>query len=241
MLFLVLDCETTGTDHATDGVVEVGAVLSDERTTLAYDSMLNNPGVPIRPEASAVHHLVDEDVCHAEDLDSTMEDVVSVVMQGQKSYQVDAYVAHNAPFDRGFLGRHLSAVPWLDTLRMARRYLPDLAAHGNQYLRYALKLPVERSEDPTMAPHRALGDALVTAALLRHLLAGPAKEDFERLGVAGFVAHVEAPMLVQVVNFGKHRGKKWSDVPRDYLAWFLRNGEGADLDVLHTVRHWLTQ
>jgi exodeoxyribonuclease X len=129
----------------------------------------------------------------------------------------------------------LTDKPWLDTYRMALRYLPDAPGHGNQVLRYFLRLPVSRD----VPAHRALGDCITTAALLRHLLAGPAREDFERLGVAGFAAHIDSPLVLQACNFGKHAGKAWAEVPRDYLAWILRTG-GFDPDVTFTAKHWLT-
>lgn len=240
-LFLVLDCETTGTDPVTDGVVEVAAVLTSGDETLAFDSMPVNPGRPIRPEASAVHHMVDADVAFAPPLDRAVEEVIASVMLGQDRYEVDAYVAHNAPFDRGFLGGHLSAAPWLDTYRAAKRYLPDLPGHSNQYLRYALRLPVPHvSDDPLLAPHRALGDAIVTAALLRYLLAGPAREDYQRLGVRGLAEHVDSPLLLTTCNFGKHAGKPWAEVPRDYLAWMLRQQPGFDPDTTFTAEHYLS-
>jgi exodeoxyribonuclease X len=241
-LFLVLDCETTGTDHAVDRVVELGAVLTSETETLAYASTLVNPGIPIRPDASAVHHLVDENVANAPALERAVEDVVAVVMQGQDRFEVDAYVAHNAPFDRGFLGEHFSAAPWIDTYRAAKRYLPDLPGHSNQFLRYGLGLPVKHQSeilDPAMSPHRALGDAIVTAALLRFLLAGPAGEDYRRLGMRDFAAHVDSPLLLTTVGFGKHQGKPWAEVPADYLAWMLRQNPGFDYDTEFTARYYM--
>jgi DNA polymerase III epsilon subunit-like protein len=77
----------------------------------------------------------------------------------------DAYVAHNCSFERSFLGPHLGDTMWVCTYKCALRVWPDLAAHGNQALRYHFghvnPLGVDRAR---LVPHRALSDAIVTAA-----------------------------------------------------------------------------
>lgn len=228
--FLVLDTETTGMDPAKDQVIELGYVGTDLERDLFRDSHLVCPTVPIKPEASAVHHLVDEDLKGA----MSLQDAIYQMREETTGCEPPvAYVAHRAPFDRGFLPM-LTDKPWLDTLRMAKRYLPDVPSHSNQALRYRLKLDVPRD----IGAHRAEGDCLATAALLRHLLAGPAKADFERLGVAGFAAYVDSPLVLQICNFGKHAGKPWAEVPRSYLSWLLEQ-PGFDPDVRHTARWYL--
>ncbi len=229
-IFLILDTETTGIDHEKDRVIEIGFAATNLQNLLGDGSQLVNPGVPISAEASACHHMVDEDV---EDC-LPLEEVLAAMSEDWALWgEACAYVAHNAPFDRGFLPK-LTDKPWLDTYRMSKRYLPELPHHANQFLRYHLRLDVPRD----IPAHRALGDCIVTAALLRYLLTGPAAGDFERLGVAEFVKFVDGPLLLSTVNFGKHAGKKWAEVPRDYLAWMLRTG-GFDPDTTHTAEHYL--
>ena len=68
----VLDCETTGTDFENDKVVEVGGVLLDgNEVVMTYESLVN-PGIPIPPRASAVHHLTDKHVHIAPGLDAAL-------------------------------------------------------------------------------------------------------------------------------------------------------------------------
>lgn len=230
LVFLVLDTETTGQeDH--DQPVEIAYCATDLDRELGYCSTLVKPTIPITPGASACHHLLDEDLVDAPALDVA---IGMLAAYDPKSWiGASGYAAHNAPFDRPKLPT-LDPLPWLDTLRMSRRYLPDQPSHANQVLRYALKLDVPRD----LPAHRALGDCRVTAALLRYLLTGPARDDFERLGVAEFARHIDSPMVLHLCNFGKHAGKKWADVPADYLAWILRQPD-FDPDVAHTARHHL--
>jgi exodeoxyribonuclease X len=225
MQFLVIDVETTGLDPETNGVVELGWALTDLEKTLDSGACLVNPGIPITPEASACNHIIDEDVAGACNLEHAVA--------GLPLKDAAALVAQNAPFDASFLP--MLHGPWLDTKRIARRYMPELPAFSNQYLRYALKLDVPRN---TVA-HRAEGDCIVTAALLRYLLNGKAKADFERQPMADFIDQQTHPVLLHSVGFGKHKGILWSQVPRGYLDWLSKNPQGNDIDLLYTVQYYL--
>jgi exodeoxyribonuclease X len=72
-----------------------------------------------------------------------------------------------------------------------------------------------------------LPDAYVTAYLLREMLSRASIEDL--------VSWSQQPALLTTVAFGKHRGKKYKDVPDDYLEWMISKGD-FDEDVMHTVR-----
>lgn len=227
VVFAVLDVETTGLDPNVDRVVEIACVFTAPHMLGSTFCRLVNPGRPISPEASAVHHLVDADVADAQRLDLVVDPIERDIRMRQA-----VPVAHRAEFDSAFLPTIPG--PWLDTLRMARRYLPDSPQYGNQYLRYALKLEVSRE----VPAHRALGDALVTAALLRHLLNGPARADYKRLALPDFLTLQARPILLRTVGFGKYKGKPWADVPQSYLRWLLDNPQGDDRDQLYTVRKY---
>lgn len=229
-IFIVLDTETTGTDPATDQVIELGFVATTQSATLGSGSALVRPSVPISPGASACHHLIDSDVESAAPLAVITDALLNPWCHVPEFI---AYVAHNAPFDRGFLP-DLTDHPWLDTYRMAKRYLPELTCHTNSFLRYALKLDVPRD----IPAHRALGDCIVTAALLRYMLDGPARADFERMGTKEFQLFIDGPLLLTTCNLGMHAGKKWAEVPRGYLQWMDRTG-GFDPDTTFTAKHYL--
>jgi exodeoxyribonuclease X len=239
--FAVVDAETTGLDPEKDGVCEVAFCLTTAAEVNDYMSHIVNPGVPISPEASAIHHLVDEDVQGAPPLDEAVRVIRESCGDRECWGSIAAYVAHNAPFDKAFLPM-LRDRPWLDTLRMAKRYYPDFPSHSNQALRYRLKLPIDEElmQGEGMSAHRAAGDCVVTAALLRHMLNGPARVDYVHLGAAGFAEFIDGPMLLSVVNFGKHAGKKWSEVPKDYLQWILRQPD-FDKDSVFTAKYYINR
>jgi len=82
----------------------------------------------------------------------------------------------------------------------------------------------------------------VTTALLGHLL-----EEAERLRpdlhtVEELVAWTNQPNLLPVCRFGnKHRDKPWSEVPKDYLQWMLREVKDMDPDLRFTIEHWVVK
>jgi DNA polymerase III subunit epsilon len=84
-------------------------------------------------------------------------------------------VAHHAPTEAGILRRYatasptLVAAPILDTLRLARHTHPSLPSHQLDTLLTTLRIPIPAGR------HRALPDAIVTAAVFRALLADGAR------------------------------------------------------------------
>ena len=228
-VFLVVDTETTGLDPSVDRICELAGL----RTSLAapegraFESLVN-PERSIPPEASAIHHLTDLDVAQAPAL--------GVVLPLLTWEPFDCWVAHNAAFDFGFLPHQDK--PVLCTLRLARKLLPDLPRHANQYLRYAIPLQVPAAKG--LPAHRALADVFVTAALLHHLLAEARRQQPQLATVEDLIAFSTEPVLLKTCRFGnKHRDQPWSVVPKDYLRWMLREVQNLDPDTRHTVEHWL--
>ena len=111
---IVLDTETTGTDTEGDQVIELGLVAFDfvpatgeiVRVTGVYDS-LEDPGVPIPPEVTAIHGITDDMVAGKRIDDAA----VTRFLAGAQWV-----VAHNAAFDRPFIERRLEvfeSLPWV--------------------------------------------------------------------------------------------------------------------------------
>lgn len=225
MLLRAIDFETTGLPPDA-AVVEVGFQDLEVvfRDGIAIDWLFNgsgrtfvNPYRPIPPEASAFHHIVDGDVIGA----SNFEGPFLALTKG-----ADIFVAHNAAFERAFFAG--GDTPWICTLKAARRVWPDAPGHSNQVLRYWLNLPLMRERaEPA---HRAEPDAYVTAYLLLELL--------RKASIDDMIKWTGEPSLLPRVNFGKHRGKAWSEVPRDYLEWIIFKSE-MDEDVKFTAKHHL--
>ena len=236
--YLVVDTETTGIDPATNQIVEFAAVVTSAREEIDHASTLVNPGRPIPPEASAIHHIIDEDVAEAPGIGEAIGPIMLDFTAQHGPFA--AYAAHNAPFDAAFLPAFIDA-PWLDTLRLAKRLHPEYEQHGNEYLRYreGISYPGIREENA----HRALHDARVTAALLRRYLQeiASSRADFPQ-DVDGLIRFIAQPMvLAGPVQFGKHKGRTWpqvTQVDRGYLAWIVKQPD-MDIDTRATAQHYL--
>jgi exodeoxyribonuclease X len=234
-VLLTIDLETTGLDHKTDSVVEIAAVQvikndRDQWTIGQGSSSLVAPGRRVPPEARAVHHLSDEQLRSAPQLPMAVADVMMAV--DKRGERIECVVAHNAAFDRGFLGAFFpSSMIWLDTMRCAQHIWPDAPSYGNMALFYWLNLE-RNSPLPDLPPHRALYDATVTANLLLALFDNHSLEDLIELQTK--------PVLQRICRFGKHRNVAWSEVPRDYLRWVLgQDNPPFEDDVRHTASYWL--
>lgn len=222
MKIRVIDFETTGLpEDQVKGICEVGWTdLSDNFQITGHGSYLVNPGHPIPPVTRAVHHISDADVAGAVTPDVACAGLMNGMEPG------DMFAAHNAKFERAFFGggQH----EWICTLQCAKHIFPDAPGHSNQVLRYWLNVDGD-GLDPVaaMPPHRAGPDTLVTAFILRRLIFASS--------VAKLVELTSAPVVLQTITFGKHRGMRWADLPRDYLQWIAFKSE-LGVDEKHTAR-----
>lgn len=234
--FGVVDVETTGLDPLTDRICEIALVrCSVGQGIFDRGGRLCDPEIPIPASASAIHHIVDDDV-------KPFGPLVPESFFSHDRGKSDFYVAHNAAFDSAFLPRSLGK--FLCTMRLAQKLWPELESHSNQFLRYQLKLnpPVDRGSPM----HRALPDAIVTATLLIHELKTvvdsldiDVRENVSNNTVEELITWIERPMVLHTVRFGKYKGLLWNEVPKDYLRWVLKSMTDADRDTLHTANYYL--
>ena len=225
MTIRCIDIETTGIDPTKDAVVEIASVdlLRDGGITNQQETLVR-PKVLVPPEASAVHHLIDADLVNAPPL----EDVID------RFKGADAYVAHNCDFEHSFLGDYLGQATWICTYKCALRVWPDLTSHSNQALRYTLGLVNPHGIDRnSLNPHRALADAIVTSAIFERLLKQAAWSEL--------VQWSSEPPLLTVFGFGKHRGQRFDQAPRDYLEWIADGQNDLREDVKFSARYWLAR
>ncbi len=223
--FIVVDCETTGLDPETDALVEVAAVAIDLFDPLprAMFSRLVATEKAIPAEVSAVHGLTNAMLATAPDWPTARRSLRHFIAL----HENPILVAHNAAFDRQFLllGAHWR---WLCTKRVAMHIWPDAPNFKNQTLRYWRDLNVETFGLP---PHRALGDALVTAALLRDQLASPefsGEVGRHRWDVDEIIAWVDSPISLATWPFGKFFGQPIAAADTGYIEWALSPRGPAD-------------
>lgn len=241
MLLRVLDLETTGFEPPAAGIVEIGwcdlipAHADREAGATGWwvdrpEAVLVNPGHPIPPETSAIHHIIDADVASARPFAEVWPAIVGPKALTSRDQPIAAYVAHNAAFERKFITAEMTGgVPWVCTYKCALRAWPDAPGHSNGTLRYWLQ-PRALVRERASAAHRAGPDAYVTAFLMRELLALHTLDQI--------IAWSAEPALQIRCGFGKTtRGMLWTQVDLSFLYWVLDRDFGED--VHFTVRHEL--
>jgi len=225
---IVLDTETTSLNFREAEVIEFGFVLKFEDDWHQFNE-LHKPSEPITPEISAVTNItdkmVDDKASFAEsytDFDKILDTIGSV--------DDTLIVAHNAFYDKSVFenGYPLSTVlnhEWVCTMRMAKKLFTNddtVTKFNLPYLRYRFELDIP--ED--MPAHRASTDAYMTAKLFEFLLDEAQAQGVFAPGASKRTQLLEwmaAPAIVDVMPFGKHKGKKLTDVPMSYWTWALNN------------------
>jgi DNA polymerase-3 subunit epsilon len=134
---VILDTETTGLEHGTDKVIELGLVVFEygrESGTigrvLGSYSGLEDPGMAVPPASTAVHGITDEMVA-GKRFD---EAAIGRAMDG-----VAIVIAHNAAFDRKFVEERFPAfasVPWGCSFREIPWGETDIGSVKLDYLAY---------------------------------------------------------------------------------------------------------
>ena len=233
--FVVVDLETTGGSAAAgSSITEIGAVKVRHGEVLAEFHTLVQPTQPIPPFISVLTGITDAMVAGAPRIESALP----AFLEFAKS---TVLVAHNAPFDVGFL-RHYAArqaLPWprfdvLDTAKLARRVLTRDDAPDCKLATLA------RVFHATTTPnHRALSDARATVDVLHGLV--------ERLGNLGVHTLEELQTFSARVSTAqrkkRHLAEQLPHLPGVYL---FRDGRdkvlyvGTSKDLRARVRTYFT-
>lgn len=152
----VLDVETTGLDPAYgDRVIEVAVLARGGGAAPRTFSTLIDPERPLDDEASAISGITAEMLAGQPTFAA-----VAPALEELLAHRV--LVAHNAPFDLGFLEEEFARAarpfhpgPVLDTCAFARRRMQFAGGNSLENVARALRV---RNPDA----HRALGDVLTT-------------------------------------------------------------------------------
>ncbi len=175
--FVTVDLETTGGSPRTSAITEIGAVKTRGGEVVGEFQTLVDPGMPIPPMIVALTGITDAMVAAAPRIDSVLPAFLEFVGDA-------VLVAHNAPFDIGFLkaachrhGYRWPGNPVVDTVTLARRATTKEEAPNKKLATLA------RAFGTVVTPnHRALEDARATAEIMHRM--------FERLAAWG-ITHRE--------------------------------------------------
>jgi len=237
--YILFDTETTGTREE-DRIIQVGAMIVDAQGKVEVFDELCSTVLPITIEAMAVHGITPDLI---EGKGTFIETDFYQTLQSLNS-QENCLIAHNMPFDMGMIEKEgfIPKLRIIDTLRVAKHLLPEQKSKALQYLRYALELYKDEQGEAdkyniTIKAHDAIGDVLVMKLLLSKLVS-LTKEKFPEFNPMQKMEELtRTPIFIETFVFGKHKGKKISDICNSdigYIHWMQKNMD-LDVDMKYTL------
>ncbi|MGN6781811.1 MAG: DEDD exonuclease domain-containing protein [Marmoricola sp.] len=235
LTFCVVDLETTGGSAAGGSMItEVGAVKVRGGEVLGEFQTLVNPRMTIPPFIAVLTGISNEMVAAAPPIES----VLPAFLEFARGCVL---VAHNAPFDIGFLryfceqqGRPWPATEVVDTARLARRVVTRDDAPNCKLASLAVAFG-----SATTPNHRALADARATVDVLHGLL--------ERLGGLGVHTLEELQTFTSRVSSAQRRKRHLADhLPHAPGVYLFRDDAqrvlyvGTSRDLRTRVRSYFT-
>ena len=217
--FVVVDLETTGGAAGTDSITEIGAVKVRGGEVIGEFATLVYPGTPIAPFVSVLTGITDQMVAAAPGIASVLPSFLEFAAGA-------VLVAHNAPFDIGFLKTACSGhgTRWpnpavVDTAVLARRVLTR-----DEVPNCKLATLAGYFRASTTPNHRALADARATVDVL-HALIG-------RLGTLGVHSLPELrAFTAQVSDAQRHKRHLADDLPHAPGVYVFADASGVPLYV----------
>jgi DNA polymerase-3 subunit epsilon len=232
LTFVVVDLETTGGSPADSAITEIGAVKVRCGEVVGEFQTLVNPGTAMPPFVAVLTGITDTMLAPApmltEVLPAFLEFAVGAVL-----------VAHNAPFDIGFLraGCQVQGLDWpsfrvVDTAVLARRVLTR-----DETPNCKLSSLARYFRSGTEPCHRALADARATVDVLHGLL--------ERVGNLGIQTLAELSSFTSQVSEAQRRKRHLAaDVPSAPGVYVFRDARerplyvGTSRDLRSRVRQY---
>lgn len=191
--FVVLDLETSGASPSTGAAItEIGALKVQGGEIIGEFQSFVNPGHRLPDFITSLTGITDSMLADA----PTIDEILPTFFAFLGSHSDSVLVAHNAPFDIGFLkaAAQASGYQWpdyivVDTVRIAR------SALGRDEVRDCKLATLAEFFGASIEPnHRALDDARATVDVLHGI--------FERLGGFG------VSTLSELITFKRKRERK---------------------------------
>ena len=160
--YCVLDLETTGFSATTEKITEVGIMKIKNGKVLDEFSCFVNPEKHIPQRVSEVTNITDDMVADSETIDKVFPKILDFIKDS-------VLVAHNAPFDMGFLKQNAKNLgyefdyTYLDTLSLAKDLFPD-------YKKYKLGKIADNLGIKVEVAHRALDDVDTTVKVFNVMM-----------------------------------------------------------------------
>lgn len=218
--FVVLDLETTGGSPKDCAITEIGAVKVRGGEVIGEFQTLINPGGPIPPFITVLTGITDAMVISAPPIGEALFSFFEFLGSPDET----VLVAHNAPFDIGFLKSAAEKLqtPWpryqvLDTARITRYVVTR-----DEVRDFKLATLASFFGAHTNPEHRALADARATVDVLHGVI--------ERLGSFGVTTLEDLKGFTNRVTEPQRRKRHFADgLPSGPGVYIFKDQSGAAL------------
>ena len=220
-VFVCLDCESTGLEPKKDRIIEIAAArFTFEKIIQEFETLID-PECPI-PETSQEIHKISSEMLQGK------PKILEVLPNFLKMIEGHILVGHGITFDIALIAaeakRHqiptqIEKQPYLDTLRMARLY-GESPVNSLQQLRKHFNILPEGA-------HRAMSDVIVNIEVFKQL-AKPYQTIEELFRI------LQKPIRLKTMPLGKHKGRRFEEIPLEYLQWAEK--KDFDQDLLYSLR-----
>ncbi len=223
-IFVCIDCESTGLDPGADRLIEVAAARFTFNSILQTFETLVDPECAIPQISQDIHKISAEMLYGKPKVKQILPDLLKMI-------NGHILIGHGIGFDIALIAAEAkrSQIPtniekqrYIDTLRLARLY-GESPTNSLERLRQHFNIEPEGA-------HRAMSDVTVNIEVFKYLSKNykTTEELFKAL---------EKPIKLKVMPLGKHKGRKFDEIPLEYLLWAER--KDFDQDLLYSIRQEL--
>lgn len=162
-MYAILDIESTGGPYNEEGIMEIAIYRFDGHKVVDQFAGLINPEREIQPFVAKLTGINATLLHSAPKFHEVAQRIIEITKGA-------ILVAHNAQFDYRILRTEFRRLGYeyqrktLCTVQLSQKLLPEAQSHGLEKLAKLLNIPMNNR-------HRAQGDALITLALFKRLLA----------------------------------------------------------------------
>jgi DNA polymerase III subunit epsilon len=220
-IFVCLDCESTGLDPREDRIIEIAASRFTFEKVLQDMESLINPECDIPKISQDIHKISKEMVLDQPKIKEILPDFLEMI---------DGYilVGHGIGFDialidaeaqRNQIPCNITKAPFIDTLRLARLY-GESPINSLEKLRQHFNIAAEGA-------HRAMNDVMVNIEVFKYLSRSFKTTD-------SILKTLSKPIKLRTMPLGKHKGRRFEEIPIEYLRWAAK--KDFDQDLLYSIR-----
>jgi DNA polymerase III subunit epsilon len=224
--FVCVDCEFTGLDLENDRIIEVAAaIFTFDQIEDRFETLID-PECLIPESSQAIHNISQEMVQGKPKIQEVLPSLFAFIHK----YPI---IGHGISFDVEILCRAAKriGIPCtiekqrrFDTLRMARLY-GECPVNSLEMLRKHFNIAAEGA-------HRAMSDVIVNIEVFKYL--AKRYNTTEQL-----VKILEKPIKLKTMPLGKYKGRRFDEIPSEYLFWAAN--KDFDQDLLYSIRSELGQ